>query len=34
MRIRSTAMMDVAVLAIGLIFFALSVAYVYACDAL
>jgi len=27
-------MMDVAVLAIGLIFFALSVAYVYACDVL
>ena len=25
-------MMDVAVLAIGLIFFALSVGYVYACD--
>jgi len=27
-------MMDVAVLAIGLVFFALSVAYVYACDML
>jgi len=27
-------MMDVAVLAIGLVFFALSIAYVYACDLL
>jgi hypothetical protein len=27
-------MMDVAVLAIGLVFFALSIAYVYACDVL
>jgi len=27
-------MMDVAVLAIGLVFFALSVAYIYACDVL
>jgi hypothetical protein len=34
MPIRSTPMMDVAVLAIGLVFFALSVAYVYACDVL
>jgi len=25
-------MMDVVVLAIGLVFFALSIAYVYACD--
>jgi hypothetical protein len=32
--IRSTPMMDVAVLAIGLVFFALSIAYVYACDLL
>jgi len=27
-------MMDVSVLAIGLVFFALSIAYVYACDVL
>jgi len=27
-------MMDVVVLAIGLVFFALSIAYVYACDVL
>jgi len=27
-------MMDVAVLAIGLVFFAVSIAYVYACDVL
>jgi hypothetical protein len=27
-------MMDVAVLAVGLVFFALSIAYVYACDML
>jgi hypothetical protein len=32
--IRSTPMMDVAVLAVGLVFFALSIAYVYACDVL
>jgi hypothetical protein len=32
--IRSTVMMDVAVLAIGLVFFALSIAYVYGCDLL
>jgi hypothetical protein len=30
----STAMMDVVMLAIGVIFFALSIAYVYACDLL
>ena len=34
MPIRSTPMMDVAVLAIGLVFFAVSIAYVYACDVL
>jgi len=27
-------MMDVAVLAVGLVFFAVSIAYVYACDVL
>jgi len=27
-------MMDVAVLAVGLVFFAVSIAYVHACDAL
>jgi hypothetical protein len=27
-------MMDIAVLAIGVVFFALSIAYVYACDVL
>ncbi len=32
--IRSTSMMDVAVLAVGFVFFALSIAYVYACDVL
>ena len=32
--LRSTPMMDVAVLAIGLVFFAVSIGYVYACDAL
>ncbi len=32
--IRSTVMMDLAVLAIGFVFFALSIAYVYACDLL
>jgi hypothetical protein len=31
---RSTLMMDVAMLAIGFVFFALSIAYVYACDLL
>jgi hypothetical protein len=31
---RSTAMMDVVMLAIGFVFFALSIAYVYACDQL
>jgi hypothetical protein len=30
----STAMMDVIMLAIGLVFFALSIGYVYACDRL
>jgi hypothetical protein len=28
------SMMDVAVLAVGCVFFALSIAYVYACDVL
>jgi hypothetical protein len=32
--VRSNPMLDIAVLAIGLVFFALSIAYVYACDAL
>ena len=32
--IRSTPMMDIAMLVIALVFFALSVAYVYACDLL
>ncbi|MGB6539996.1 MAG: hypothetical protein WBF03_03865 [Xanthobacteraceae bacterium] len=32
--IRSTSMMDVVVLAIGLVIFALSIGYVYACDRL
>jgi len=27
-------MMDIAVLAVGVVFFALSIAYVYACDRL
>jgi hypothetical protein len=27
-------MMDIAVLAVGVVFFALSIAYVYACDVL
>jgi hypothetical protein len=31
---RSNRMMDLVVLAIGLVFFALSIAYVYACDGL
>jgi len=31
---RSTPMMDVVMLAIGFVFFALSIAYVYACDQL
>jgi len=31
---RSITMMDVIMLAIGLVFFALSVAYVYACEQL
>jgi hypothetical protein len=30
----SGSMMDIAVLAIGLVFFAASIAYVYACDRL
>ena len=30
----STSMMDVIVLAIGFVFFAVSIAYVYACDRL
>jgi hypothetical protein len=30
----STAMMDVIMLAIGIVFFALSIGYVYACDRL
>jgi hypothetical protein len=32
--IRSIAMLDVVMLAIGFAFFALSIAYVYACDQL
>ena len=32
--IRSAPMMDVVMLAIGFAFFALSIAYVYACDLL
>jgi hypothetical protein len=31
---RSSSMMDIAVLAIGFAFFAVSIAYVYACDVL
>jgi hypothetical protein len=31
---RSTAMLDVVMLAIGFAFFAVSIAYVYACDQL
>jgi hypothetical protein len=31
---RSIVMMDVVMLAIGAVFFALSIAYVYACDLL
>jgi hypothetical protein len=31
---RSTSMMDVVMLAIGFVFFALSIGYVYACDRL
>jgi hypothetical protein len=31
---RSIPMMDAAMLAIGFVFFALSIAYVYACDLL
>jgi hypothetical protein len=31
---RSTAVMDVVMLAIAFVFFALSIAYVYACDRL
>jgi hypothetical protein len=31
---RSIAMMDIVMLAIGAVFFALSIAYVYACDLL
>jgi hypothetical protein len=31
---RSTLMMDVVMLAIGFVFFALSIGYVYACDRL
>jgi hypothetical protein len=33
-RDRSIPMMDAAMLAIGFVFFALSIAYVYACDLL
>ena len=32
--IRSTSMLDLIMLAIGLAFFALSIGYVYACDRL
>ena len=32
--VRSSSMMDVAVLAIGFVFFTASIAYVYACDRL
>jgi hypothetical protein len=32
--LRSTPMMDVVMLAIGVIFFAVSIGYVYGCDAL
>jgi hypothetical protein len=31
---RSTPMLDVVMLAVGAVFFALSIAYVYACDLL
>jgi hypothetical protein len=31
---RSTSMMDVIMIAIGIVFFALSIGYVYACDRL
>lgn len=31
---RRTSMMDVVMLAIGFVFFAVSIAYVYACDQL
>jgi len=31
---RRIAMMDIVMLAIGFVFFALSIAYVYACDRL
>jgi hypothetical protein len=31
---RSTSMMDVIMIAIGFVFFALSIGYVYACDRL
>jgi hypothetical protein len=33
-KFRSIPMMDLAMLALGFVFFALSVAYVYACDLL
>jgi p-aminobenzoyl-glutamate transporter AbgT len=32
--VRRTPMMDVVMLAIGLVFFTVSIAYVYACDRL
>jgi hypothetical protein len=32
--VRSNPMMDIAMLAIGFVFFALSIAYVYGCDLL
>jgi hypothetical protein len=32
--IRSTPMMDAVMLAIGIVFFALSIGYVYGCDRL
>jgi hypothetical protein len=32
--VRSIPMMDVVMLAIGIVFFALSIGYVYACDRL
>jgi hypothetical protein len=31
---RSTSMMDIVMIAIGFVFFALSIGYVYACDRL
>jgi hypothetical protein len=33
-QVRSSVMMDIAMLAIGFVFFALSIGYVYGCDRL